>query len=395
MSTTPAADLGLSAVPFASIDALRAAGARVIDLRSPAEFADDHVPGAFNVPLFDDQERAMVGLLYRQFSPEAAFAEGRAVVAGKVEALVARIAEAAGWAPRGGGGLPTAQELRGRVLAMTEHGIGKLDFELTAVPITDLPTDPVALHCWRGGLRSRSVLALVRALGLERAVGVVGGYRGWRARVMPSLATWPGVRRAFVLRGLTGAGKTLVLREVERLRPGSTLDLEALAGHRSSLLGMVGLQPVSQKTFETGLCERLARGFVDDVMIVEGESRKVGDVIVPPRVWGALQGATNLWLEAPIARRVDVLIEDYLARPEALPMLRRQLEAVALRMPNEPDLALMLDRGETRALVELLLVQYYDPLYGNSEAGRSYAATVETTDPAAAARCVLEFVDRQ
>jgi tRNA 2-selenouridine synthase len=197
-----------------------------------------------------------------------------------------------------------------------------------------------------------------------------------------------------VLRGMTGVGKTLVLREVERLRPGSTLDLEELAGHRSSLLGMVGLQPVSQKTFETGIRERLARGFVGDLMIVEGESRKVGDVIVPPRVWSALQGATNLWLEAPIARRVDVLIEDYLARPEALPTLRRQLDAVAARMPQRPDLVAMLDRGDARALVELLLVKYYDPLYGNSEAGRSYAATVDATDPTAAARAVLEHADQ-
>jgi len=395
MSKTPAAELGLAAVPFASIDALRAAGARVIDLRSPTEFADDHVPGAVNVPLFDDQERAMVGLLYRQFSPEAAFAEGRAVVAAKVEALVARIAAAADWAPVGRTGAPSSAELRDRVLAMTDHGIGKLDVELTAVPVTDLPTDPVALHCWRGGLRSRSVLALVRALGLSRAVGVVGGYRGWRARVMEDLAQWPGVRRTLVLRGLTGVGKTLVLRELERLRPGSTLDLEALAGHRSSLLGMVGLQPVSQKTFETRLRERLARGFVDDVMIVEGESRKVGDVIVPPRVWAAMQGATNLWLDAPLERRVDVLIEDYLARPEALPMLRRQLEAVAARMAHGPDLVGLLDRGETRALVELLLLSYYDPLYGKSEAGRSYAATVATTDATAAARRVLQLVDQQ
>jgi tRNA 2-selenouridine synthase len=394
MSKTPAADLGLSAVPFASIDALRAAGARVIDLRSPTEFLDDHVPGAVNVPLFDDQERALVGLLYRQFSPEAAFAEGRVVVAGKVDALVARIAEAAGWTPRGQRGAPTRDELRDRVLAMTDLGIGKLDFELTAVPVTDLPPNPVALHCWRGGLRSRSVLALVRALGLERAVGVVGGYRGWRARVIEDLAEWPGVRRTFVLRGLTGVGKTLVLREIERLRPGSTLDLEALAGHRSSLLGMVGLEPVSQKSFETGLRERLANGFVDEVMLVEGESRKVGDVIVPPRVWGALQGATNLWLEAPIARRVDVLIEDYLARPDALPMLRRQLDAVAARMPRRPDLTGMLERGETRALVELLLVAYYDPLYGNSEAGREYAATVDTSDVTVAAQRVLALVDR-
>lgn len=386
----PALAGGLAAVPFASLEALRAAGARFVDLRSPAEFQDDHVPGAVNVPLFDDQERAMVGLLYRQFSPDAAFAEGRAVVAGKVDALVAGIAAAAGWVPEGA---PSREDLRRRVLAMTDAGIGAMDVELTAVPLARLPERPVALHCWRGGLRSRSVLALVRALGFRDAVGVRGGYRAYRQGVLDALARWPGVRRAVVLRGLTGVGKTLVLREVERQRPGVTLDLEALAGHRSSLLGMVGLEPVSQKRFESGLRERLARGFSGGVMVVEGESRKVGDVVVPARVWDAMQGGVNVWLETSVERRVEVLIEDYLARTDAMPVLRRQLDAVAARMPKRPDLVGMLERGETRDLVALLLRDYYDPLYGHSEAGRSYEARIDATDPAAAAAAVLAFVD--
>ncbi|MEZ6014466.1 MAG: tRNA 2-selenouridine(34) synthase MnmH [Planctomycetota bacterium] len=398
-------DLGLAAVPFAPLSALRASGARVIDLRSPSEFADDHIPGAVNVPLFDDQERAMVGLLYKQFSPEAAFAEGRAVVADKVVGLVADIARAAGWTAEGTAGATTASKLRQRVLQMTEQGIGRMDVELTAVPVTELPDAPVALHCWRGGLRSRSVIALVRALGLTRAVGVEHGYRAWRHGVMGALAAWPGVRRVIVLRGMTGVGKTLVLREIERLRPGSTLDLEGLAGHRSSLLGMVGLAPVSQKTFESALSERLAAGFVGDTLIVEGESRKVGDVVLPAPLWDALRHGTNVWLTAPIPRRVEVLIEDYLARPEALPVLRQQLAAVEARMTKRPiagadlgqdgalDLVGMLDRGEARALVRLLLEHYYDPLYGNSEAGKVYALELDASEPLAAARGILAFAD--
>ncbi len=394
MTRIPASELGLAAVPFSSIAALRAAGARVIDLRSPAEFADDHVPGAVNVPLFDNQERALVGLLYKQFSPDAAFHEGREVVARKVGGLVAALAAAADWTPAGTDGALREDELRARVFAMTERGIGPLDVELTAVPADPLPERPVALHCWRGGLRSRSVLALVRALGLTRAVGVEGGYRGWRACVMQDLAAWSGVPTAIVLRGLTGVGKTLVLREIERLRPGSTLDLEQLAGHRSSLLGMVGLQPVSQKYFETLLHERLAEGFPGGFMVVEGESRKVGDVVIPARVWAAMEGATNVWLTADVPRRVAVLIEDYLARPDALPVLERQLEAVAGRLSRRLDLVGMLRRGEVRELVELLLARYYDPLYGHSERGRGYAAEIDASDPVAAAERVLELADR-
>jgi len=393
MSRLPTGDLGLAAVPFSSIDALRAAGARVIDLRSPSEFLDDHVPGAVNVPLFDDQERALVGLLYKQFSPDTAFQEGREVVERKVEGLVAALAAAADWVPRSADGTPSGDELRARVRAMTERGIGHLDVELTSVPAEPLPERPVALHCWRGGLRSRSVLALVRALGLTRAVGVEGGYRGWRARVMQDLAAWPGVARVVVLRGLTGVGKTLVLREIERLRPGTTLDLEALAGHRSSLLGMVGLTPVSQKSFESALRERLAAGFTGGLMVVEGESRKVGDVVIPARVWSAMESGANLWLAADIPRRVAVLIEDYLGRPAALPVLERQLEAVAGRLPARLDLVGMLRRGEVRELVELLLARYYDPLYGHSERGRGYAAELDASDPTAAAQRVLDWAD--
>jgi len=387
MSQIPTVELGLAAVPFASLAALRAAEARVVDLRSPAEFAVDHLPGAINVPLFDDQERAFVGLLYKQFSPEAAFAEGRTVVAQKIEAFVGAVAEAIDWElPR------TGLDLRARVLAMTERGIGPLDVELRAVPAGPLPEAPVALHCWRGGLRSRSVLALVRALGLERAVGLEGGYKSWRQDVLERLARWPGVRRTVVLRGLTGVGKTLVLREIERLRPGSTLDLEGLAGHRSSLLGMVGLEPVSQKAFESALSERLISGFTSDVMFVEGESRKVGDVVIPVTVWDALRGGTDVWIEASLARRVDVLIEDYLARPDAQQQLAAQLAVVASRMPGGPDLPGMLARGETRELVELLLGAYYDPLYRHSEGARTYALCIDASDVTAAAERVLAFV---
>ena len=390
MDGSPARDLGLAAVPFATLDQVLAAqDARVIDLRSPSEFADDHLPGAVNVPLFDDQERAMVGLLYKQFSPDAALQEGRAIVAGKVEAFVGAVAEHAGWEPRETDG----GDLKSRVLAMTEVGIGRLDVELTSVPVERVPPNSIILHCWRGGLRSRSVIALIRALGLERAIGLEGGYRSWRQRVMTGLADWSGVSRTVSLRGLTGVGKTLVLRELEGQRPGATLDLEGIAGHRSSLLGMVGLEPVSQKSFEAGVFVRLREGFTGDVMVVEGESRKVGDAVVPGPVWDAMCGAQNLLLEATVERRIEVLSEDYLAREGARAKLREQLSAVAARMPGRPDLPGMLDRDEIGPLVEIVLRDYYDPLYLRSESGKDYAARIDATDPSTAATAILDWID--
>ena len=113
--------------------------------------------------------------------------------------------------------------------------------------------------------------------------------------------------KAFVLRGLTGVGKTLVLRELERIRPGWTLDLEGHAQHRSSILGMIGLEPVGQKAFESDIATRLRAGFPADLVVYEGESRKVGDRIVPERVWDSLITGKNPKLTTTVERRVEAL----------------------------------------------------------------------------------------
>jgi tRNA 2-selenouridine synthase len=358
---------------------------RVIDLRSPAEFAEDHVPGAVNVPLFDDVQRALVGTLYRQVSPEAAFDHAREIVRAKIRALVVDIARHVGWEP-------DVADVEERVVAMTSGGFERLSSDLMAMRPGPVPDDPIVLHCWRGGLRSRSALALVRALGLQRATLLEGGYKGYRAWVNAAIA-----RAKFpptiVLRGLTGVGKTLVLREIERLRPRSTLDLEGIAGHRSSLLGMVGLEPCTQKMFESRLCARLSAGF-EGAMIVEGESRKVGDVILPPSLWDALSKGTNLLLQASLERRVEVLCADYLADEQSRAELRERLSHVEQRMTraaDAPALVSMLDAGQTTELVELLLERYYDPLYAHGEKHREHALRVDATDPARAAREILDW----
>lgn len=373
-------------VPFVPLEALGAPGAVIVDLRAPVEFDDDHAPGAINVPLFENETRSFVGLLYKQFSPEAAFNEARAAVMERAVDMVRAIASAAGEE------LPL-DDAPALVQRMTEGGMARLEGDLEPLLLDAPPERPVILSCARGGLRSRSVVALLRALGLTRVVGLEGGYRALRRRTMDALEAWSPPPRVISLRGLTGVGKTLVLRELERLRPGLTVDLEGLAGHRSSLLGMVGLVQSSQKSFESRLAARLAEGFPHGVMVMEGESRKVGDAVIPRAVWEALQGATNLKLTAGVPRRVQVLRDDYMAVTEDLPRLRTQLEAVAARMPQAPDLAGMFDAGRIDALVELLLEDYYDPLYLRSESGKVYAGTVDTECEERAAREILELID--
>lgn len=367
----------------------------VIDLRSPGEYAQDHAPGAHSVPLFSDAERALIGTLYRRHSPEAAFTEGRLAARTRICELVETIGALAGWRPpaqvreRGPGSVDELFE------AVTSGGIEALERDVVASDPVAPPRRPVVLHCWRGGLRSRSVAGFLRLLGLDRAVVLEGGYRAYRAHVLGELERWA-APPTFVLRGLTGVGKTLVLRELERQRPGWTLDLEGLAGHRSSILGMVGLEPVSQKRFDSLLAERLRAGF-DGPVVVEGESRKVGDTILPASVWEALQGGHNALLEAPTERRIDVLIEDYLERAENRVALRGQLPFIERRLGPVKwagALVALLDQGRERELVEVLLEQYYDPLYLHSEKGRSYELTVDTSDPVRAAGELADWVDQ-
>ncbi|MBK7642701.1 MAG: tRNA 2-selenouridine(34) synthase MnmH [Planctomycetes bacterium] len=365
-------------------------GALVIDLRSPAEFEEDHVPGAVNVPLFDDAQRAIVGTLYRKESPESAFAEGREIVAARITELCARIAQLAGES------LPAA-DLAARVREATAGGIEQLESAVAPRTMSALPDRPVVLHCWRGGLRSRSVVWLLRTLGFERAVALRGGYRSWRAEVLRGIEGWQ-APPAYVLRGLTGVGKTLVLRELERIRPGWTIDLEGHAGHRSSLLGGVGLEPVSQKRFESRLFERLRALSMNaaPVVVFEGESRKVGDVILPGPIWRALSGGVNLELVADTQRRIAVLKADYLAARGSTQELARILPAIESRMQRaagDPALAELLGTGRVDELVALLLEHYYDPLYRHSQQGKKYAVRIDAAEPARAAREIASWIE--
>jgi tRNA 2-selenouridine synthase len=376
-------------VPMARVeDVLARPEVRVVDLRSPVEFTEDHLPGAKNIPLFDDVERALVGTLYKRTSPEAAFEEGRRITFGRIESLVEELATVAGRDPVG-------EDLAQRVREMTEGGIEKVNRSLESVPVATLSEDAVVVLCWRGGLRSSSVVALLRALGWSEVVGLDGGYRAYRRAVRSELEAWP-AQPAFVLRGSTGVGKTLILREIERIRPGWTVDLEGLAGHRSSILGMVGLSPCSQKTFDSRMAARLRQG-LHGLVIFEGESRKVGDAIIPDSVWRALDRGVNIFLEATMDRRIDVLTEDYLATDESRAQLRRQLPFIENRLGSKKwkgELVRRLDTGEERELVAILLELYYDPLYHNSEKERKYAVKLDASDIGQVAGEVIEWIEK-
>jgi len=359
----------------------------LVDLRSPGEFAEDHLPGAVNLPLFDDLERALIGTLYARSSPAAAFEEGRACTLAKIAPFTRALAGMAGWE------IPDV-DLERRVTELTDAGMERLERALELVPATVTP-DSVVVYCWRGGLRSRAVIAFLRGLGRTDVLGIDGGYRAYRRCVRTRIQAWH-APPSFVLRGLTGVGKTLVLRALAERRPEWTLDLEAMAGHRSSILGMVGLVPASQKLFESRLTTRIARGF-GACCVVEGESRKVGDLILPEPVWRAIDRGVALELTAEPARRVRVLVDDYLSSPESRAQLAEQLPFIEARLGPRWGGALvaLLEQGREAELVEILLARYYDPLYRHSERGRHYVERFDARDPCAAAEEIEHWIERQ
>jgi len=393
--TTPSPTLGEDAssgttvVPMTSVAKVLAGEARVIDLRSPSEFDLDHLPGARSVPLFGDAERAIIGTLYKRQSPQAAFDEARELARDRIRGLVQEICSACDWET-------SADNFEARLVEMTSGGMELIEGALVSRDAGPLPDDAVVFHCWRGGLRSRSVVAFLRSLGFTQAVQLDGGYKSYRREVVRQLdtAVFP---PAYVLRGLTGVGKTLVLRELEAIRPGWVLDLELHAGHRSSILGMVGLDPCNQKTFDSRIAAQLRRGLASCV-VYEGESRKVGDVIVPSSVWASLAGGTNLKLTAPVDYRVDVLIEGYLTTEESRSELRERLPFIENRLGSNKwsgELVRRLDNGEERELVELLLELYYDPLYSHSGKETQYTHTIDSTDPVRAAKEIAAWIENR
>ncbi|MCA1973939.1 MAG: tRNA 2-selenouridine(34) synthase MnmH [Caenispirillum sp.] len=301
----------------------------IIDVRSPAEFAEDHVPGAVNRPVLSNEERARVGTLYKA-SPFEARKLGAALVARNI-----------------------AHHLE-------QHFAGR--------PRSWRPL----VYCWRGGQRSGAMSHVLRQIGWP-ACALEGGYKSWRRHVVEQLAELPR-RFAFrVVTGATGSGKSRLL-EALAAQGAQVLDLEALAAHKGSVLG--GLpdeaQP-SQKMFESRLLAVLQRLTFARPVYVEAESRRIGRLQVPDALLETMRASPCLRIEATDAARVAFLIGDYdhfLADPAAL---KEKLGCLRELQSNE-TLArwnALIDARDWPALVGELLAQHYDPLYKRSQ-GRNY-----------------------
>lgn len=290
----------------------------IIDVRSPAEFAEDHLPGAINLPVLDDEERARVGTVYKQVAPFAARKMGAALVARNA----ARHLEGA-LADRPGGWRPL-------------------------------------LYCWRGGQRSGSFATILSQIGWRVEI-IAGGYKAWRGLVLKQLETVPG--RITVLDGNTGTAKTELL-QLLAARGVQVIDLEGLANHRGSLFGARGGQP-PQRMFEGRLAHVLAALDPGQPVVVEAESAMVGQCRLPAALWKAMCAAPRIELQAPRGERATYLARAYAdvtadtARLAATIDLLRPYHA-AERIEAWQALAAL---GDFTALAEELVAAHYDPRY--------------------------------
>lgn len=297
----------------------------IIDVRSPNEFSLDHIPGAINLPVLDDTERAEVGTVYKQVSAFKARKIGAALVAKNI-----------------------AQHL-------TQHFITK---DKNYYPL---------VYCWRGGQRSASMAAVLSQVGWQVTL-LEGGYKTYRTHVRQELDSLPQQFTYRVLSGLTGSAKTHILRQLSH-RGVQVLDLEGLANHRGSLLGEewgnTSLPQPSQKYFESLLVQQLQRFNPAQIVWVESESNKIGKVYLPINLWQQMKQSSCIEIQVPMASRVDFIMQEYPHLVNHPDILKAKIARLKSRYGSQKihEWNQLIATGDCPKFVENILQSHYDPAY--------------------------------
>ncbi len=298
----------------------------LIDARSPAEFALDHIPGAINCPVLDDAERATIGTIYKQVSPFEAKRLGAAMVSANL-----------------------ARHLR--------------------ETFADKPADwKPLIYCWRGGLRSGSMVTWLRLVGWD-AQQLAGGYKYFRHHVMAQLEQMVPQLQLRVLCGATGSAKTRVLHALAA-QGEQVLDLEGLARHKGSLLGQLpGIAQPSQKAFETALVDCMEALDLARPVYIEGESQRIGRITLPLGLVERMRDAPCIEIEATAEARLDYLLRDYAYLGDDAQTLVQQLGRLK-EMQGNVCVARWQGWAQENALAPLfgeLMALHYDPQYERSQ----------------------------
>jgi len=292
----------------------------IIDVRTQLEFAEDHLPGAINVPILNNEERVEVGTIYKQVGPQQARQRGLELACSRFGAMVGEIAARAG----------------GR---------------------------PIVVYCWRGGLRSLSMAILLEMSGYP-VLQLRGGYKAFRGLVIGFFEDFTPPAPLIVMHGMTGVGKTTFINALSQ-HNWTSIDLEGLACHRGSAFGSVGLdQSLSQKRFETLLWDRFRLAPSDRPIVLEGESPRIGRISLPGNLYEVMAASCKVWCVASLETRVQRLAVEY-AREEYRAEMAEALERIRKKLGGQrySELAGMLATWDIEGLGRGLIEYYYDKLY--------------------------------
>lgn len=321
----------------------------VIDVRSPGEFQEGHIPGAFNLPLFSDDERAVVGTIYVKEDRIAAVNMGLKIVG------------------------PKMAELTKKALDISKNG-------------------QLLVHCWRGGMRSESMAWLFEKVGIQCTL-LEGGYKAYRNYILERSGEIP---HLIVLEGYTGSGKTEILNCLKQ-KGEQVLDLEGLAHHRGSVFGGIGQlpQPTTQQ-FQNNLADQLLELDLTRNIWVEGESQTIGRVFLPDPFWNRMNTAMNIEIVVPREARISRLVLEYGALPKE--EMEHAIQCIVKRLGNDRTREILeaYQNGELNLVADKLL-DYYDQTYQHSQEKykKEYTqVTMNTGDAVHNAESLLTFGER-
>lgn len=307
-----------------------------IDVRTPQEFLLGHLPGAINIPLFSNEERAIVGTLYKQVSVDAAKERGLEFVSPKLPAIIKSITDYA-----------------------------KQDYQ-------------IIIYCWRGGMRSKSIVTLLNTLNIA-ARQLVGGYKAYRRYVLDGLETHNMQAEIILLCGLTGVGKTTILEDLAK-KGHPAINLEGLANHRGSVFGQIGLgQSTTTPMFEAAVLAYLEKFQASPYIIVECESTQIGSVYIPKVLRERMLLGKKILLEASVPMRVQRIIDEYTGHHAINKAnIAHCLQGLYKHIGRKKAalLAECLESNQIERLVTSLLVDYYDVLYAYNPNKEKYAAVI-------------------
>ena len=328
----------------------------IIDVRSPAEYAEDHIPGAISAPVLDDAERAEVGTLYKQVSAFSAKKAGASLISRNIARHI--------------------EELF-REKDKTWHPL---------------------VYCWRGGKRSAAMAHVLREIGWN-AETLEGGYKAYRRFVVSQLQSLPPGLEFIVIHGPTGSGKSRLLGALQRAGA-QVLDLEGLAAHRGSVLGNLPDRPQpTQKMFESLLLQQLSSLQTETPVYVEGESKKIGELHVPDALMERMRASPCILVNTGVEVRVDLLLDEYRHFLSDREALNKQLDCL-VALHGRERIAEWKSISDWRELVRRLLVEHYDPAYRRSsnrnfiqlaDAAPVSIARADDDAFAAAARSILDL----